>query len=149
MTHVRSANADDAHAIAALMLQLGYEISCELVSRKVSRFSCSSDDAVFVAELDGLIVGVMSLHTLEMFHCDGRLGRITSLVIDGKHRGSGVGKLLVCAADEYFVRNGCVGAEVTSGDHRGQAHGFYESQGYAFDERRFIKRYEAVPRRGQ
>jgi len=125
------------------MRQLGYEASSDLVVQRLSRLS-RGEDAVLVAEANGLVVGVISLHTCEMFHADGRLGRITSLVVDRSHRGASVGKLLVQAADAYFLRDGCVRAEVTSGDHRPQAHAFYQGRGYALDERRFVKRY-AVP----
>lgn len=76
-----------------------------------------------------------------MFHQEGRLGRITSLVIDQEYRGLGVGALLVSEADHFFKRSGCVRAVVTSGDHRPQAHMFYQQQGYQQDERRFLKRF--------
>jgi len=50
---------------------------------------------------------------------------------------------LVSAADAFFTEQLCVRAEVTSSDHRIQAHIFYQQQGYAIDERRFVKRYDS------
>jgi hypothetical protein len=35
--------------------------------------------------------------------------------------------------------HGCIRVEVTSGDHRPDAHAFYERMGYKSDCRRFIK----------
>jgi GNAT superfamily N-acetyltransferase len=61
-----------------------------------------------------MLLGVISLHTLELFHCRGRLGRITSLVVEEKHRGAGIGRLLIQAADEYFFRSGCIRAELVA-----------------------------------
>ncbi len=96
---------------------------------------------VLVAENKGIIAGVISLHVTELFHAAGRIGRITALVIASDKRGGGVGRLLTEAADAFFRSTGCVRAEVTSGDHRPEAHAFYEAQGYMPDERRFMKRY--------
>jgi N-acetylglutamate synthase-like GNAT family acetyltransferase len=140
--HARPALAADAIRIAQLLDQLGYEASTELVMRKLAALSQNSMDSVMVAQSADEIVGVVSLHVLELFHAEGRLGRITSLVVAAHSRGEGVGKLLVDAADKYFRETGCVRAEVTSGDHRAQAHVFYQAQGYEPDERRFVKRYD-------
>lgn len=141
MTNIRSAEISDAAKIAALLKQLGYVATATLVQNKIAMLASSPNDLVLVAEKDGCVAGIISLHTTELFHTDGRIGRITSLVIDSDQRGSGIGRLLVDAADQYFVSNGCVRAEVTSGDHRPEAHAFYETQGYLPDERRFMKRY--------
>ena len=48
----------------------------------------------------------------------------------------------VNAADQYFKSRGCVRAEVTSGDHRKEAHLFYQSVGFVLDEKRFTKKYQ-------
>lgn len=141
---IRSAVAADAAAIAGLMGQLGYEASEALVVRKLAILAAQAGDNVLLAEVDGRVAGVISLHVLELFHAEGRIGRITSLVVDAGQRGRGVGEALVAAADRFFTGQGCVRAEVTSGDHRLAAHAFYAAQGYAPDERRFLKRYTAV-----
>jgi GNAT superfamily N-acetyltransferase len=142
MATVRLAQISDAPGVSQLLKQLGYPLSPELVQQQIALLKASDADAVFVAENDRMLFGVISLHTLELFHCQGRLGRITSLVVDENHRGVGIGKLLIQAADGYFLRNGCIRAEVVSADGRIQAHEFYQSVGYAIDERRFIKRYK-------
>ncbi len=139
---VRPALAADADPIAQLLDQLGYKASAELVKRKLAVLSQNAMDSVMVAQSADEIVGVVSLHVLELFHAEGRLGRITSLVVADHSRGEGVGKLLVDAAGKYFRETGCVRAEVTSGDHRARAHIFYQAQGYEPDERRFVKRYD-------
>jgi ribosomal protein S18 acetylase RimI-like enzyme len=141
MIAIRSAEISDAGKIAALLQQLGYVASATLVENKIGMLAGSLNDLILVAEKDEIVVGIISLHTTELFHTDGRIGRITSLVIDLDQRGYGIGELLVDAADEFFIFTGCVRAEVTSGDHRPEAHAFYEAQGYMPDERRFMKRY--------
>ncbi len=138
---IRTAEVADAPAIAALMVQLGYEAGAVLIARKLGILAANAGDCVLLAEVDGAVAGVISLHVVELFHAEGRIGRITSLVVDSEHRGNGVGEALAGAADRFFTEQGCVRAEVTSGDHRPAAHAFYETQGYAPDERRFMKRY--------
>jgi GNAT superfamily N-acetyltransferase len=46
---------------------------------------------------------------------------------------------LVAEAEEFAWNNGCSRIEITSGDHRPDAHAFYEAIGYFQDCRRFIK----------
>ncbi|GLS17920.1 N-acetyltransferase [Labrys miyagiensis] len=121
------------------MAQLGYEAPADLITRKIELLQASSDDAVFVAVLDTAIAGCLSAHAFELFHAEGRFGRITSLVADEDVRGAGVGRALVERALVFFREAGCIRAEVTSGDHRAGAHAFYKSVGFKEDNRRFIQ----------
>ena len=141
MLNIRSAEILDVGKIAGLLKQLGYVASATLVENKIAMLAGSPNDLVLVAEKDGIVAGIISPRTIELFHTDGRIGRITSLVIDSDQCGVGIGQLLVEAADQFFISSGCTRAEVTSGDHRPDAHAFYQTQGYMPDERRFMKRY--------
>lgn len=140
---IRPAQAADTPGITALLQALGYPATAELVHDKLNRLAGSALDAVLVAQHmathPGALSGLISLHALELFHAPGRLGRITALVVAEDARGQGVGAMLIDAADRWFHACGCVRAEVTSGDHRPQAHAFYEAMGYRPDERRFMK----------
>lgn len=140
---IRKALNVDADVISNLLNQLGYQISPKLIQEKLEIFGSSTTDAVLVAQDGDDIIGVISLHVLELFHQPGRLGRITSLVVDDAFRGQGVGAMLVSAADVFFAEQRCIRAEVTSGNHRAQAHKFYRQQGYEPDERRLVKRYDS------
>jgi len=140
---IRKALLTDAESVSKLLSQLGYQASPQLIRDKLEALEFSARDTVLLA-LDGkTTIGVISLHVLELFHQPGRLGRITSLVIDDAFQGQGVGTMLVYAADAFFTEQLCVRAEVTSSDHRTQAHNFYQQQGYVLDERRFVKRYDS------
>lgn len=137
--NLRRAKTTDAEEISALLNQLGYKITGNLIARKISEFSSVPVDDVFVAEVGGEVVGTISCHIDSLFHQEGNSGRITSLVVDHHYRGRGVGKALVTEAESFFHSYGCVKSEVTSGEHRPEAHAFYESCGYQLDERRFLK----------
>lgn len=157
--NIRPAQAADAPGITRLLHTLGYPATGELVHDKLLALMGGPHDTVLVALADDPhdgshdgshngshdthhdrpLLGLISLHALELFHAPGRLGRITALVVADDARGQGVGAGLVDAADRWFRAAGCVRAEVTSGDHRPQAHAFYEAMGYLPDERRFMK----------
>ena len=53
------------------------------------------------------------------------------------------GRRLVAEAEEFAWNNGCARIEITSGDHRPDAHAFYEAIGYFQDSRRFVKKRPA------
>lgn len=48
-------------------------------------------------------------------------------------------------AEAFARRQGCERIELSSGDHRPDAHAFYERLGYAVECRRFIKRAPGDP----
>jgi GNAT superfamily N-acetyltransferase len=136
---VRSARPGDAVAISELLLELGYPSSTGQVEQRIAANLSSTGTAVFIAESDQRLIGVLSFHCIPLFHADGALGRITSLVVATDYRQRGIGRLLVSAAEEYGWAHGCTRVEVTSGDHRSDAHAFYQRLGYQADCRRFIK----------
>lgn len=138
---IRKANKSDSSDISKLMAQLGYPVTPEIIDSKLVEFEATPIDTVFLAELDGRVVGSISCHITSLLHQEGSSGRITSLVIDKECRKMGIGKLLVQEAEDFFIKSGCVKSEVTSGDHRSEAHLFYESCGYELDERRYLKKY--------
>ena len=136
---IRSAQPDDAPAVAELLATLGYPSPVASVAQRIIDCTASATTAVFVAASAQRIAGVASFHCIPLFHADGFLGRITSLVVAPTFRKRGIGRLLVAAAEEFAWAHGCARIEVTSGDHRPDAHAFYEHLGYQLDCRRFIK----------
>lgn len=133
---IRQAQPDDDTALAGLLHQLGYELTPAQVREKLQALGVSPADRILVAVLHGEVVGGISLHALPLFHMAGQLGRITSMVVDGQHRGSGIGGALIAAARHWFESAGCVKLEVTSGDQRIDAHRFYERHGFRRDGQR-------------
>ncbi len=139
--NVREARDSDADRIVDLVNQLGYSATSDLIHLKLNEFKNRSYDEVYVAEDDGEVKGCISCHITSLFHQKGVSGRITSLVIDDGCRGKGIGRALVEKAEDYFRSEDCIKSEVTSGDHRPEAHAFYQACGYKLDERRFLKIY--------
>ncbi len=139
---IRSATYKDIDQLLSLMCELGYPSKKDIIIENLSEYKRLDGYEVLVAENGGKVLGCISLHVMKLFHISGNAGRITSLVVSSENRGEGVAKALVNAADQYFKSRDCVKAEVTSGDHRKEAHFFYQSEGYVLDERRFIKKYQ-------
>ena len=121
------------------MGELGYPTDPDEFSRRSAAVSERPEDAVLVAEENGNIVGLVALHSFEMIHRPGRLGRVTALVVAQSARGRGVGGQLLDAAEKHLLALGCTRLEVTSGPGRIDAHRFYESHGYKEWRVRFIK----------
>nr|WP_244107139.1 GNAT family N-acetyltransferase [Burkholderia anthina] len=78
----REAQIDEYADIARLLRQLGYDATPAMRRSKLAALLPSAADRIVVAVVDGRIVGCISLHALPLFHADGNLGRITSLVVD-------------------------------------------------------------------
>ncbi len=137
--NVRRAEIIDAVAIARLMphwVTSARSTKCERASR-----SCPAATATRYSSRigDGRIAGVASIHLVPMFHAAGSIARLTALVVDQSVRRSGVGAALVRAAEAFGTAGGCERMELTSGDHRTEAHRFYETIGYQRVSQRFIK----------
>jgi GNAT superfamily N-acetyltransferase len=87
---------------------------------------------LLVAEKDGVILGAIAFGCFEMFRLQGKCCHIDTLIIDKKHRGSGIGKQLLEMAEKYAVESGCVSVELITANHRrlDGTHDFYERRGY-------------------
>jgi ribosomal protein S18 acetylase RimI-like enzyme len=121
------------------MAELGYPTDAASFTERVAAVSANPDDGVLIAEDDGNILGLVAVHSFEMLHRPGRLGRITVLVVSAAARNRGIGRQLLNAAESHLRACGCVKLEVTSGEHRPEAHGFYAANGYEEQRVHFVK----------
>jgi len=85
---------------------------------------------VLVADDGGALVGAATYFLVPVAHDSRPWCRITTLVVDETHRGHGIGRLLVDAAETAARRAGCSRIEATSALHRSGAHRFYDRLGY-------------------
>ena len=136
---MRAALADDSPQLVALMGELGYPTTREFIQEKLAQLLSTPGTKIFVADYDGKVIGLLSFSILPLLHVDGGLGRITALVVASQFKGRGIGKRLVAEAEAFAWNNRCARIEITSGEHRADAHAFYEAIGYKQDSRRFVK----------
>ncbi len=136
---IRDAEKDDCEAIAYLLAELGYPNTSQFAAKKIRKLSKKIKNRVLVATADNRVAAVLSLHILPLLHQAGDLCRITAIVVSKDYQGRNIGCRLMDIAEAYAQSNRCIKIEVTSGDHRNEAHSFYRQLGYKEVSRRFVK----------
>jgi GNAT superfamily N-acetyltransferase len=143
---IRPAEAADAAAVNELLQQLGYaQDGTASTAARIQEWSENPDGAAYVAEADGDLVGVIAVYISPFFERTGSWARIVALVVRDRVRGQGVGAQLVAAAEEFAADRGCVRMEVTSSDHRENAHKFYQGRGYTIQTGRSSRFLRDLP----
>ena len=121
---------EDAGAVANLTSQLGYPATEADITRRYALIHDRSDGRLIVAlDVNAVVVGWIHVQALSMLEADQR-AEIWGLIVADTVRGSGVGRLLVEAAEEWAVKRGLDIMGVRSNTLRVEAHAFYEHLGY-------------------
>jgi N-acetylglutamate synthase-like GNAT family acetyltransferase len=136
---IRDARLDDCEAIAPLLGHLGYPSSIDEVRRRLARLLESDVDRCVIAELDGELVGLATLHVSLTLVDDEPAAKLSAIVVSGSHRGRGVGRALLEAIETDARSRGCGSIFLTTAERRADAHEFYRRLGYAETGRRFAK----------
>jgi N-acetylglutamate synthase-like GNAT family acetyltransferase len=135
---VRPARLDDAPALVSLLGELGYPIEGETLQRRLDALVASPAVALLVAERDGRVVGLASMHVMPLIE-RAPMGRLSAIVVAANERGAGIGHALVERVESEARARGCERLEVTSAERRADAHAFYRSLGFEPAPQRFIK----------
>ena len=136
---VRAAQASDAAAVASLCAQLGYPTPPDVIPERLARMTHDDLVRVFVAECEGSVVGLATVHARITINHVHPLAQLTLLVVDETRRGQGAGRALVERVERFARELGCRRIVVTTALHRAGAHAFYERLGYAHTGRRYGK----------
>jgi GNAT superfamily N-acetyltransferase len=134
---LRNATADDAHAIAELLTELGHPTSAADIPHRLAALLREGGAALLATEPAGTPLGMMSLTRLTPLHASGSVAYITALVTTSAARRRGVGRAFVAAAKEWGRGHGCVRITVTSAERRTDAHAFYPACGLPYTGKRF------------
>ena len=128
---IRAPRDGDAGTIASLLGQLGYPSTAEQVSARLQALRRDEpSSSMWVAELDGGVVGVATAREFPGIHISEPVAWLTVLVVDEKVRGRGVGRRLVTEAEGWARGRGAKRLSLTSAVHRKEAHQFYINLGY-------------------
>jgi GNAT superfamily N-acetyltransferase len=136
---IRDARSGDAQALAALVAQLGYQASPAGVAQRIERLASSEADRVVVAELDGEIVGLASVHTSLSIEYDRPAAKLSAIVVDERHRRRGIGYRLAAEMEAEARRRGCCLIFLTTAERRQDAHAFYGRIAFEETGKRFAK----------
>lgn len=135
---VRDARPSDAAGIAQLLTELGYPVSPERLGRRLQVLAGERATRVFVAEAGGDLCGVAAIHSTHMLERDDPICRATALVVAPEARRRGVGTTLMARLEREARGRGAVQLEVTSAEHREEAHALYERLGFEERPRRYV-----------
>ena len=88
----------------------------------------SADGEVFVADADGVVVGICTVALDLVSVRFGQRAWVEDLAVDPDSRSAGHGKALLDAAKDWGRQRGATHLELDSGEARGDAHRFYERE---------------------
>ena len=126
---IRRARSGDAVRLAALSGELGYPATVSEIKTRMSRLKAAGDNALFVADSDGEVVGWLHVSASNLLEVP-RRAEVNGLVVAEQHRSLGAGARLLGAAETWARKKKCANMSVRSNVIRGRAHEFYERQGY-------------------
>ncbi len=128
---LRQAEQRDARALAELSGELGYSTSIDEAATRLALVCEQPANAVFVAEThEGRVIGWIHVFGAYRLEAD-PFAEIGGLVVAESARSSGVGRLLLDAAETWAVRSGFTQMRVRSNVIRTRAHEFYGRNGYS------------------
>ncbi len=145
---IRNASLDDATAIAEIYeFDLGYKTDIKSIGNKLYKYFVAENtpgeqrEAIFVAELDDKVVGVIHIEKFETLYYK-PIANILSLAVREEYRRRGVGKALVDEAIEWTKEKGLDEIRLESSCHRKSAHEFYRAIGFNSEKNqiRFLKK---------
>ena len=138
---IRQATASDIPQMNELFRNdLGYtECTLKIVENQFAGLDLTRE-AVFVAECDGRIAGVIHVEKYNVLYFP-PMANLLGIAVASDFRRQGIGTTLLKQAEVWARQNGITCMRLNSGSTRTQAHEFYRAQGYT-DEKtqvRFIK----------
>ncbi|TKC06342.1 GNAT family N-acetyltransferase [Pedobacter frigoris] len=137
---IRTAAAGDAKAIQDLMNQLGYPTEDGFIEKRLEVLSKNLEHTDLIYELEGAVVGFISIHFIPQIAFDGEYAVINYFVVDDQVRSQGVGKALEERCTELATARKCKRILVHSNARRTDAHRFYLRQGFIEYPKDFIKK---------
>jgi GNAT superfamily N-acetyltransferase len=135
---LRDAKPADASRLAELIRELGHEIDEKSIRRNLAALK-KAGEPPFVATLDKALVGLCGVHRMVVVHRDKPVGRVTILIVTEAAQGRKIGRMLIEEAERRLRQAGCGRVEITVGDRRARAQGFYRHMGYERSSIRFWK----------
>ncbi len=131
---IRAATEADLPSILALYGEVeddGRTISIEDARSILARMESYPEYHVYVAILDGSIVGTFALLIMDnLAHLGARSGVVEDVVVREDSRGKGVGKQMMRFAMDRCRGRGCYKLALSSNLKREAAHRFYDALGF-------------------
>lgn len=126
---IRRARKTDVPRLAELSGELGYPTTTKEMRERFAQIGPPSRHAVFVAALDGEVIGWIHVSVTPLLEVELR-AEVNGLIVAEGRRSSGAGAKLLDAAEAWARSRSCKGMSVRSNVIRDRAHAFYERLGY-------------------
>jgi predicted N-acetyltransferase YhbS len=136
---LRSATEADAKHVASLLAELGYPSKEADVCNRLRCSLHNQTSCFLLAQSASEVVGLVSAELVPYFPNGSTICRITALVVSTHHRGRRVGEKLLRGAVDFAREHHCSGIEITSAEHRLDAHRFYQRLGFSRTSFRFFQ----------
>lgn len=136
---IHLAHAGDAAALALLLGELGYPADATQAASRLARVAADPQAVALVARTADRVRGLATVHAHHALNRDEAAVQLTLLVVASDARGSGAGRSLVAAAEDWARQRGATRLVVTTAVHRSGAHVFYERLGYELTGRRYAR----------
>jgi GNAT superfamily N-acetyltransferase len=125
---IRTATLNDAASISALTLQLGYNMDEASTQNILKKILNDADHVVLLAEIGEPMAWIhfcLAYRLENLPFCE-----IVGFIVDEKHRGKGIGKLLLEETKSWCIKRGIPNLRVRSRMMRKDAHRFYLDAGF-------------------
>jgi predicted N-acetyltransferase YhbS len=126
---IRPVQEKDAKEVSQLSNQLGYPTGVEKTIGAIKRINADKYQIIFVAELDGTVVGWIQLQKKILLISE-PFTEIVGLVVDEKHRGKSIGRSLVQESIRWTKHEHIFKIRVKSNIIRDESHEFYKAIGF-------------------
>ncbi len=112
---------------------LDFEVFKEIFNENIS----NPKNLYLIAENENEGLGFISFHTQNLLHHCGLVGEIQEFFIHQKHRGQGVGRLLINEILNFADQNNFKSIEVTTNKKRVENVAIYENLGFILSHNKF------------
>jgi GNAT superfamily N-acetyltransferase len=142
---VRRAVVEDWPQVAALLVELGRDVSPSAVSNPsyVIRFGghlALRESRTLVAdEPGGRLLGLVDMEFRQRLGHPRPQAWINDLIVTESMRGQGIGAALLAHAEELAIKRGCFRMSLETAGWRDATHAFYEGQGWTDNGKWFVK----------
>jgi predicted N-acetyltransferase YhbS len=122
----------DLEQLATLYQQLGATKTCiENMQMAVKKNNVAGNPVVFVAKIDGQVVGTLLAATCQMLFGECKSFMVVEdVVVDAAHRGQGIGKALMQHVERCAQEQHCSYIMLITDTDRVDSQAFYHALGY-------------------
>ncbi len=126
---LRHMEAEDLPRTQVLLSQLGYILDAQELKHRYDAVARSADHMLIVADENGSVVAFSHVYARPALDkpCE---ALVQALVVDQAHRGKGLGRRMMGAAESWAVARKFTSVALASHVSRAAAHVFYEDLGY-------------------